>query len=79
MATRVRKYRGKYPNNIRQIESLSKGVVLITVNSGCRYTLNALDTKGKSPELNQDVFIWPVLLYLPPNNNQQHDDEWYSK
>lgn len=80
MTTQTRKYRGKYPNNIRQIESIAKGKILLTTNNGCWYIVNAHDTNGKSPNLNQDVFEWPVTVFTPPlKTNQQRDDEWYSR
>ena len=69
-----RKYRGKYPRNIKEIYSArvrgAHGVIVI-LNDGSRHELTASDTNGVPPELNEnfDAFMAQVSAsgYEPPS------------
>lgn len=59
-----RPYRGKYPNRIRQMESMSSlSNLLVTTNNGRQYVIHAVDTLGATPKLNDEISQWPAHFY----------------
>ena len=62
----MRKYQGKYPNNICMVSSTKvQGRVLVKTNNGNYFYIDAKDTAGIMPEVATDIFKYPFIRAQP--------------
>jgi hypothetical protein len=66
-----RGYRGKYPNKIQSVGSLSgqRGVMRVTTNAGERFDIHGRDTGGMMPRPGEDIGNHPYAARVGGPNN----------
>lgn len=68
----MRKYTGKYPNNIREISgTFAPGIALVKTNNGAAYYIRACDTGGYMPKLGNDIFTYKFTRAQPMTFKQE--------